>query len=353
VPDIASLPESVDLFILAVSAAQTPQAVTDIVEGRKAESIIVIAGGLEVMRQDLKALITSASIDKSTIAMAYTFKTQSILGVATQLAALPYQMAATPATANMALPGPISVSTPAAAFNAYGVAPVIPSSNIDEVIETDIVTYNLLDPLTGAFNPAQVAFEPIHVMITTPRAAAAPLCAGAMAPFGAQGVRCAPLMVFRHGLGGGRAQMLLAADTFAARGMVTVAIDAAKHGDRAYCTTGSTNQCLAGTCQAVPGFTNQGDSTVPGRCTSGATNGDGFAARNPVAGGACPLGPYTCGIPVFSSNYVISANFFRTRDTFRQDLIDQSQLILVTGFVPSATYSGCERVTMPPAVPLG
>jgi acyl-CoA synthetase (NDP forming) len=47
VPDIASLPESVDLFILAVSAAQTPQAVTDIVEGRKAESIIVIAGGLE------------------------------------------------------------------------------------------------------------------------------------------------------------------------------------------------------------------------------------------------------------------------------------------------------------------
>ena len=224
--------------------------------------------------------------------MAYTFKTQSILGVATQLAALPYQMAATPATANMALPGPISVSTPAAAFNAYGVAPVIPSSNIDEVIETDIVTYNLLDPLTGAFNPAQVGFEPIHVMIATPRAPAAPLCAGAMAPFGAQGVRCAPLMVFRHGLGGGRAHMLLAADTYAAKGMVTVAIDAAKHGDRAYCTTGSTNQCLPGsTCQAVPGFGTQGDSSIPGRCTSGATNGDGFPARNPVGRRDLPGGP--------------------------------------------------------------
>jgi acyl-CoA synthetase (NDP forming) len=47
VPDIASLPEKVDLFILAISAAQTPQAITDIVEGRKAESIIVIPGGLE------------------------------------------------------------------------------------------------------------------------------------------------------------------------------------------------------------------------------------------------------------------------------------------------------------------
>jgi acyl-CoA synthetase (NDP forming) len=47
VPDIAALPEKVDLFILAISAAQTPQTITDIVEGQKAESIIVIPGGLE------------------------------------------------------------------------------------------------------------------------------------------------------------------------------------------------------------------------------------------------------------------------------------------------------------------
>ena len=47
VPDIPSLPEKVDLFILAISAAQTPQAITEIVEGQKAESIIVIPGGLE------------------------------------------------------------------------------------------------------------------------------------------------------------------------------------------------------------------------------------------------------------------------------------------------------------------
>jgi acyl-CoA synthetase (NDP forming) len=47
VPDIPSLPERVDLFILAISAAQTPQAITEIVEGRKAEAVIVIPGGLE------------------------------------------------------------------------------------------------------------------------------------------------------------------------------------------------------------------------------------------------------------------------------------------------------------------
>lgn len=47
VPDIASLPGKVDLFILAISAAQTPQALTEIIEGQKAESVIVIPGGLE------------------------------------------------------------------------------------------------------------------------------------------------------------------------------------------------------------------------------------------------------------------------------------------------------------------
>ena len=47
VPDVASIPGRVDLFILAISAAQTPQAITEIVEGQKAESVIVIPGGLE------------------------------------------------------------------------------------------------------------------------------------------------------------------------------------------------------------------------------------------------------------------------------------------------------------------
>jgi acyl-CoA synthetase (NDP forming) len=46
-PDVASLPEPVDLLVLAVSAAQAPQVVTDVIEHRKAESLIVIPGGLE------------------------------------------------------------------------------------------------------------------------------------------------------------------------------------------------------------------------------------------------------------------------------------------------------------------
>ncbi len=49
-PDVASLPECVDLLVLAVSAAQAPDVVADVIEQRKAESLIVIPGGLEEKR---------------------------------------------------------------------------------------------------------------------------------------------------------------------------------------------------------------------------------------------------------------------------------------------------------------
>ena len=45
-PDIASLPEPVDLCVLAVSAAQVPDLTEQIVTGQKAESVIVIPSGL-------------------------------------------------------------------------------------------------------------------------------------------------------------------------------------------------------------------------------------------------------------------------------------------------------------------
>lgn len=45
--DIASLPERVDLLVVSVAAAQVPETVAQVIETRKAESIIVIPGGLE------------------------------------------------------------------------------------------------------------------------------------------------------------------------------------------------------------------------------------------------------------------------------------------------------------------
>jgi acyl-CoA synthetase (NDP forming) len=47
VPDVASLPEKVDLFVLVVPAASAPSVLADLVEGDRAESVIVIPGGFE------------------------------------------------------------------------------------------------------------------------------------------------------------------------------------------------------------------------------------------------------------------------------------------------------------------
>jgi hypothetical protein len=64
----------------------------------------------------------------------------------------------------------------------------------------------------------------------------------------------------------------------------------------------------------------------PGTCP------DGFI-KNPVTPGATGNSD---GIPQASGSlpYLLSANFFRTRDTFRQDLIDESQLVRAIAFVP-------------------
>jgi acyl-CoA synthetase (NDP forming) len=45
-PSLASLPETVDVLVLSIAAAQVPGVVADVVDGRWAESIIVIPGGL-------------------------------------------------------------------------------------------------------------------------------------------------------------------------------------------------------------------------------------------------------------------------------------------------------------------
>jgi hypothetical protein len=316
------------------------------------------AGALEVMRQKLvgptgsSGLLAAAGIAKADVAMAYTFKTQSFLETAVQLGALPYLQP--PATA---APGPVTPAlgqaTAAAAFAKYGVAAAaVPSSSIAEVLEMDVTTFNLRDPATGAFHadPAQAVAQTVHVLVATPSAANpnAPTCSGALAAFAP--LKCAPMMVFRHGLGGGRADMLTVANGFAAQGMVTVAIDADLHGDRAFCTSGSATfalpgvgsvpQCAAGTCQAILPAGAQGDAAPLGLCTQGSTPGDGVPAFRPVSP-SCFANPASCGwtgsagIPVYSSNYLVTANFFRTRDVFRQDIIDESQLVRALALVPS------------------
>lgn len=286
------------------------------------------AGALEVMRQQLipvqAQVLADKSVSRAHIAMAYTFHTQSFLKTAASLGALPYVMSNA-----SALPGAVVSLTPAAAFTKYGVDPTkVPKSHIQEVLETTIATFNLLDPATGAFRADQTpAAETIQVLIAVPKLPGLPPLV-------------APMMIFRHGLGGGRADMLAVADSNAAKGLVTVAIDAAKHGDRSFCAKGSTTTTVNGTsffvCQDHAACVSplpsgaQGDAAPPGTCANG------FAKR-PVSS-SC-IGNVSCagetdGISLASSSFLITSNFFRTRDTFRQDQIDQSQLVRAIAFPP-------------------
>jgi hypothetical protein len=284
------------------------------------------ASALDTMRLALKPVLALPGVEKSKIAIAYTFRTQSVLKLATQLAAIPYtQPMAT------AMPSAVTATSARAAFAKYGVDPrYVPSQSIAEILETRITTFNLLDPTSGAFNAMGTASpETVDVLISVPRASKSATCAGALAQLGMLGLRCAPMIVFRHGLGSGRAAMLTVADTFAAQGLVTVAIDAVKHGDRALCAKDA--ECDQGICTPDPTLAHQGDpaGATPGKCT---TKLKKLPVDCPAMGG-CPFVP-TDGIPIASGNFIISANFFRTRDSFRQDAIDQSQLIRALAFAP-------------------
>lgn len=290
------------------------------------------ATSLENMRLQLHPVfkaLANRGVPAADVAVAYTFRTQTILSQAERLAALPYTLPAA-----TALPNPSSfVAMPAAtAFTKYGVDAVVPSANIDEILEVDIVTMNALDPATGAFiaDPSKAKPETIHVLVATPKPSNpnVPACAGALAPYG----KCAPMMVFHHGLGGGRADMLAVADSYAAAGMATVAIDSAKHGDRSFCTPGISNQCAGGAaCTTDLPAGAQGDMHPPGTCGPA-----GFVKRpvSPRCTNSCASAAAD-GVAITSGNYLVTKNLFRIRDSLRQDLIDQAQLVRVLGFVPT------------------
>jgi hypothetical protein len=272
------------------------------------------------------------------------------------LAAAPYKPASLGQAAGYFTPGPIAAAnklTPAAAFNKYGIEQsgtptTVPNSNIQEVLEVAIPTVNLLSPTTGAFGspPAQ---DSVTALISVPKTISA--LAACPPSLGPPTSKCAPLVIFHHGLGGTKAQMLTVADSLNAKGLIVAAIDSPKHGDRAFCAkdseceaTGSPGSpAPAGACVPNPAFAGQGDTVVPGTCTGNGTNGlrhvpqlcfsgnPGCQAAWATYALAAPPngnGGKSSGQTLASANYLVTANFFRTRDTIRQDVLDNSALII-------------------------
>ena len=297
------------------------------------------AAGLEQMRGAINLALTAVpTVTRDHVAMAYTFRTQTMKSTAVSLAALPYNNTTNPADnlapvgtpkvycngANAANPlCPAADGDLATLFGDYGLdTTIVPSTHIGKVIEAQIKTYNMLSDTTGAFNPTPqlTGNETITALISLPSLATLSGCNPAV------GQLCTiPLVVYRHGLGGGRGDMLTLADAFNAQGVAVAAIDAAKHGDRSFCATNA--ECASGgTCNHIAAMANQGDAAGagPGKCSTD------FIRKGIVCptGGTCPAAP-SKGRPVSSSQFFIGANLFRTRDTVRQDIIDESHLIRV------------------------
>jgi hypothetical protein len=266
------------------------------------------AGALEVMRQRLVPVLAKAGADAGItpahVAMAYTFKTQSIAGTALALTAAPYSIEIGGGAAVFAVTGP-PVPHPSPP----------PAPNVSGFFDVTFNSVDAIDKTTGALRPTLAAdlanpavlptlLSSLKGLVAVPQAANVPFCAGGAGP------RCARVVVIGHGLGGDRSTLLALADSLAAQGLIAVATDFPLHGDRAWCA--SSAQCGAGgVCTPFTGGAGQGDAVPPGTCTAGAP------------------------IPQISGQYFISQNFFRTRDVFRQNLLDQSALVLAMARPPA------------------
>ena len=343
------------------------------------------AAGLDQIRRVLQLPIAQLAVDepaltRNHVSMAYTFKTQTVTGKNSfdatgklkpgvdpgvlGLAALPYTLAAGTLT-----PGPVTVETATQAFNKFGIEisggqnapPPIPTADIDSVLEFQSPTVNLLSDATGAFDPSGTPNprdSTLNVLVSVPIAADlanVPPCSAFGLPSQVGQLHCATLAVFHPGLGDTRSDMLTVANELNKQGIVVIAIDSPKHGDRAFCdaskfVSNAATQAKTfpecnpgGTCTPLFPAGTQGDAVPPGTCSTGLAHVPAHCASTDCVAAWAAAGADN-GQTLASADYFVSANFFRTRDTTRQDVLDQSAAILAMSPVVPAALNTVQAV---------
>jgi len=264
------------------------------------------AVALTGMKADLAPVLGAlpAGTTAADVVTAYTFRTQTNTAAALSLAAAPY---AIEQRANAGAPAAVFAVTSVAAS-----ASPFPSPSVGGFFAITFNSIDGIDKTTGAFratlatdlaNPTAL-IKPLNALVAVPLSANVPFCPGSTT------VRCAKVAVVGHGINGSKTTMLALANRLAASGYVAVATDFPLHGDRAWCKADA--ECGAGgVCTAFTGGAGQGDATPPGTCTTGA----------PIA--------------AISGQFYVSGNFFRLRDANRQNVIDQSALVLAMARPPA------------------
>ncbi len=324
-------------------------------------------------RLQLKPVVLSLPGGKTAadVVLAYTFRTQgNIKSTALSLVMAPYQTDTAVLDATF-----LPTSAVAALYGISGDLLVSPTG-LASVAEVKLQTRSFLlaSQNKGAFDPAHVTTEAITALVALPDPAlVASTCAHVAALGYAASLKCAPLVVYSHGLANAKADMLPLAAAFAARGFIVAAIDAEKHGERSYCTSDA-HCCPAGSAQDLAGLCLGATSTCVFRAnlTTPVDFDTSTLPPTPLAIGVCEQangerGPYLsyrsdfrstpllCDPPTdlagfpkpqclspkgnafVNGNELVSLNFFRVRDSMRQDVIDKSALVKALGPVPFAS----------------
>jgi hypothetical protein len=287
------------------------------------------AVALATMQSDLAPLwaagVLPTGTTKADVVTAYTFKTQSTVSTSLQLAAAPYGIEAGAVAAGSPTP---AIFTTVAAPTTVSAPAGYPTANVAAFFTIPFNSVDGIDKATGAFRPTLAADlgDPAIlptlltqlsalVAIPDPTAGQVPLCPGATAP---AGPFCPKLVIFGHGLNGSKETLFATASSLASAGFVAAAIDFPLHGGRNWC--GADADCVVpgtgadGTCDKASAFASsagQGDAVRPGVCSGGSI-------------------PKPAG-----SRYFVSANFFRSRDALRQNVLDVSALALALARPPA------------------
>jgi hypothetical protein len=281
---------------------------------------------LEPLRAALKPFVDGVANSiggRSNLALAWAFTTQSEVTTLQQLRLVPQALPAP--TAN-----PLFMQEVSSFCSGF--------THVSHCVVGEITVAVLLTGPGGVFNPDAPSIRKIPFLLTLPSVPAPPASY--------------PITIFGHGLSGARTNMLAIADRLAQGGQATIATDVVWHGERSSCTG---SRAVLGAAPsddyACADPTTQACDAASGRCilknrSSGSLTactfgnplsdqvclnvGQGFCFSDNKCEGGDYLRDSMTTVPRISGwNILNLTNLFATRDNFRQQVVDLSQLTRV------------------------
>jgi hypothetical protein len=329
------------------------------------------ATALQKMRMQLAPVLAALPGGRTAadVALAYTFRTQGGM-TSTALGLVMAQWGQNPNATGVVDATFLSTTQVSQLYGIDGGLLVSPTG-LASVAEVTFPTRSLLleSQNFGLFDPAHAATENVTALVALPDPALVSSVCNDDHPSMGYGAttRCAPLVVYSHGLTNSKEDLLPIAAALASRGFVVAAIDAEKHGQRSYCS-GATqadadNQCCPAALDLIGGpgtaafycgsstcvpksnlvtpvdVNPDGTPMVVGVCEASGGVRRYMSFRSDFRSSALGCNPPTdnTGLPkpqclstkgpaFVNGNRLVTLNFFRVRDSMRQSVVDISAL---------------------------